>query len=455
MLSAFIGSISGFFDKRFLFNVWFPTFLFSAAGVVVAAIAMGPQAAAEAWSDVPAIIQAWLSVGGLVLVTFLAYICDNLLDTMVRLYEGYWPEWAQGLRRAGIGVQQRRWQHLNERMDLAATREQNMALAIAKVERELTPEQTTPPDQDGVRLQVSQFQQELGKIARLKADRRPRKLIQLSPQLELVRKDILKLRQGKLSKQDKTQWESVEANLKAAFIEQCDQERTRAKVEYDRLYEILYQGYPQVSRRLMPTRLGNVLRAAEEYGKITYNLDAAIVWPRLVQQLPAEFQTRVEQSATPLVTMLFTATLSLLFAFIGGIALFFLSDQWWLFLSIVLGGLLLSAWCYESAIQRSVEYGTLLRTAFDLYRHELLKALSVPLPASHVEEWPLWGQLMQWWYFHKRPFEEGTQPGAGAGKPAWYYEGRKPVVPGEPEPDQHVIYLKLGAPPKEKKEDKK
>jgi hypothetical protein len=444
MLSAFIGTISGFFDKRFLFNVWFPTFLFSAAGVAVAAIAMGPQAAAQAWSGVPAIIQVWLSVGGLVLVTFLAYICDNLLDTMVRLYEGYWPEWAQGLRRAGIRVQQRRWQHLNERMDLATTHEHNMDLAIAKAGQGLTPEQTVPPDRDGLRLQVSQFQQEIGKIARLKADRRPRKLIQLSSQLELLRKDILKLRQGELSQQDKTQWESEEANLTAAFIEQCDQERTRAKVEYDRLYETLYQGYPQLPHRLMPTRLGNVLRAAEEYGKLTYNLDAALVWPRLVPQLPAEFQARVEQSSTPLVTMLFTATFSLLFAFIGGVALFFLSDQWWLFLGIVLGGLLLSAWCYESAIQRSVEYGTLLRTAFDLYRHELLKALGVPLPSSPLEEWELWPQLSKWWYFHTPPFDAQEK------KTAWYYEGKKPVIPSGPERDEHVLYLKLGAPPKGK-----
>jgi hypothetical protein len=53
---------------------------------------------------------------------------------------------------------------------------------------------------------------------------------------------------------------------------------------------------------------------------------------------------------------------------------------------------------------------------------------------------------MQWWYFHSPPFD------ATKGKPAWYYEGKKPKA-GGPERAEHVLYLKLGAPRREMKSD--
>jgi hypothetical protein len=445
MLSAFLGQITSFFDKRFLFNVWFPSLLFGAAGVVVAAIAMGPQAAVDAWSAMPALTQAWLGAGGLVLVTFFAYICDNLLGTMVRFYEGYWPEWAQWLRRIRVGVRQRRWQHLNDRLDLADTQRWNLTTAIEKADQKPTAEQTLVPDETELQKCMDQFQKHLGRIPRLKEERRAGELVDLFHQLQALRSAILKqCQRGSLQQ---AEWKDKAVHLGEAFIERCRKEEARLEGEYNRLYAVLYQSFPQDPARLMPTQLGNVLRAAEEYSQLTYNFDAPTVWPRLVQQLPAEFKAQLEQSSTPLTTMLFSATLSFLFAVTGGVLLFSLGNQWLLFLGTVVGGLLLSAWCYEGAVHRAVEYGMLIRTAFDLYRHELLKALGVPLPSSPLEEWKLWPQLMKWWYFHTPPFD------AAAGKSAWYYEGKRPA-PGGPKRDEHVLYLKFGVPPKEKEGEK-
>jgi len=445
MLSVFLEQVSGYFDKRFLFNVWFPSFLFGAAGVMVAAIAMGPQAAVDTWSALPALTQAWLGGGGLVLVTFFAYVCDNLLGTIVRLYEGYWPEWVRGLRRMGMGVQQRRWQHLYDRLDLLTTQRLNLDTAMAGTEREPTPDPTPAPNWDTLQQRADKFCKRLGEIPKRKEERRAGELVTLFHQLQALRGDVL--RQCKQDPARQAEWKDKEVQLREAFTEQCRQERARLKGEYDRLYAVFYRTFPQDPARLMPTRLGNVLRAAEEYSQLTYNFDAPTVWPRLVQQLPAEFKTRLEQSSTPLTTMLFCATLSLLFAVISGPLLFFVGKQWLLSIGAVVGGLLLSAWCYEGAIHRAVEYGMLIRTAFDLYRHELLKALHVPMPSSPLEEWNLWPQLMQWWYFHALPFD------ATAGKSAWYYEGKKPAT-GGPKRDEHVLYLRLGAPPKEKEDGK-
>ena len=95
----FLGQITGFFDRRFLFNVWFPSLVFGGAAVIVSALAIGPQTTVDNWTALPVLTQAWLSISALVLVTFFAYVWDNLLGTMIRFYEGYWPEWLQRLTR--------------------------------------------------------------------------------------------------------------------------------------------------------------------------------------------------------------------------------------------------------------------------------------------------------------------------------------------------------------------
>jgi len=442
MLNVFLEKVSGYFDKRFLFSVWFPSFLFGAAAVVVAAIAKGTQATVDAWSGLPVVTQSWLSVGGLIMVTFFAYVCDNLLGTIVRFYEGYWPEWADGLRRVLVGIQRRRWQHLQDRLDLAFTQGLNVKRAFEKIKQSPIPDQDSASDgteRSGLEKRVKQFRSELDRISREKYEQRGSKVVRLSHQLQSLRSDIRE--QYDQVPSQRAAWENMEAEITQLFTERCREEQERLGTEYNRLYARLYRTFPQTPARLMPTRLGNVIRAAEEYSQCVYHFDAPTVWPRLVQLLPSEFQARLEQSSTPLTAMLFCSTLSFLFAIIGGSVLFFVSSQWWLFLSAVAGGLLLCSWCYESAVYRAVEYGTLIRTAFDLYRHELLKALRVPLPPSPLEEWKLWPQLMQWWYHYELPF-------ADKDKPAWFYEGKKPTI-GSPKRDEHVLYLKLGVPSEE------
>jgi len=351
--------VGGYFDRRFILSIWFPIFLFGAVGLIVGVAVTGFQTAFDAWDALPSMAQAWLGVGGLLLVTFLAYLGENFLDGMVRFYEGYWPDWLAWVTRRRVAAQRRRWQDLQTRLDRLY-------------------------DQEMTRTHASS-------------------------------------RQG-------------------------GEEQDRLKAEYDHLYFEMYHRYPKDPARLMSTRLGNVLRSAEEYSRLAYNLDAPLVWSRLVHYLPEPFTTRMGQATTSLVAMLMCATLSFLFAPVAALTLVWGHRPWYEVLGAVVLSMALGLLCYRSAVTRAVEYGTFIRTAFDLHRDEVLKALHIPLPSSPLEEWQLWSQLMNWWYAYVPPF------GPEDDRPPWYYEGREPKRGGS-KPEAHVLYLKLGSPPDQPSND--
>ena len=127
---------------------------------------------------------------------------------------------------------------------------------------------------------------------------------------------------------------------------------------------------------LMPTRLGNVLRAAEQRPKIKYGLDAILCWPRLWFLLPKETQQELETARDSLnaaVRLWLWGVLSI----IWGIW------TWW---AVAIGLMIAVFAYYRWILDAAAIYAALLESAFDLYRLELYKALRWPLPATPAEE---------------------------------------------------------------------
>jgi len=162
----------------------------------------------------------------------------------------------------------------------------------------------------------------------------------------------------------------------------------------------LHHGYPDRAELLLPTRLGNVLRAAEGYGGRAYGMDAPFWWPRLWPLLPEKHQAAVDDGLTTMVSLLNFATLMI---YVMVDVVLYLSGcriphrAWWAAGALALGGLLCFA-AYRGAVAQARGYGQQIRTAIDLYRFELLKALHLPLPAAPQEERALWSRLAAWLY---------------------------------------------------------
>ncbi len=143
---------------------------------------------------------------------------------------------------------------------------------------------------------------------------------------------------------------------------------------------------------VLPTRLGNLLRAAEEYAEHRYGLNAVLVWPRLWLLLLQEVRETLAQAYQRLLAavrawawgLTFLLTWTPLTAwqawrFGGGWA--------WLAPAAALGtGWLWMRLAYRLAVARAVVFGELVRAAFDLYRMGLYDALGWPRPSPEEEK---------------------------------------------------------------------
>jgi len=142
---------------------------------------------------------------------------------------------------------------------------------------------------------------------------------------------------------------------------------------------------PARPERLMPTRLGNLLRAAEEQPLNKYGLDAVICWPRLWLVLPDEVRKELQESRSQLNTAARVWLWSLLF-------LFWTVWAWW----VILFALLSAVFAYRWMLNTAETYADLLESAFDLHRIALYQSLRWSLPANPAEELQMGRQLTEY-----------------------------------------------------------
>jgi hypothetical protein len=134
--------------------------------------------------------------------------------------------------------------------------------------------------------------------------------------------------------------------------------------------------------RILPTRLGNILRAAEDRAGSRHGLGAVIAWPRLYPLLDGRMLLILLEHRYELDLQ---TRLSAAFVLDAAIATAFLRNYgWWNLIGL---GLLALAWLsYRAALAAAKAYGTTVEAAFDLHRFQLLKALHLGLPPDGSTE---------------------------------------------------------------------
>ncbi|MEO1068481.1 MAG: hypothetical protein AAFW95_05090 [Cyanobacteria bacterium J06638_6] len=199
-------------------------------------------------------------------------------------------------------------------------------------------------------------------------------------------------------KQDDDRWQTLkQQQLSQGLI--SDDESTLARLEQS------LRRVPVQPQQLMPTHLGNILRAAELRPDLKYGLDAVVCWPHLWLLLPEQARADLNAARQTLNTGARVWLWSLLFALVWapfGLLRWSGNSPWptvewsiWALWPAVLG--LLSAWfAYGWMLEAAGSYGDLIEAAFDLYRHALYTALRWPLPTSSADEKTQGRQLTQY-----------------------------------------------------------
>jgi len=150
---------------------------------------------------------------------------------------------------------------------------------------------------------------------------------------------------------------------------------------------------------LLPTALGNALRAAERDAGRQYAIDAVVLWPRLFPLVPDSQRAVIEDRRDQLdLTVRMCATFALVAVIVA--VLLWRYPLWWL---LPLAVLALSLLSYRAAVAAAVAYGESLHVTFDLYRFDLLTALHLPLPADNEAEREQNRRLSTW-------LRQGGQP---------------------------------------------
>jgi len=132
---------------------------------------------------------------------------------------------------------------------------------------------------------------------------------------------------------------------------------------------------PAEADRVMPTRLGNVLQAAEERPYAWYGLDSEHCWPRLWLVLPDPAKTEVNAARADLETAV----------------------TWWTWSALTVVWVIFTPWAllvaalaclfsYLAMIGSAVRFGELLNSVYDVHRGLLYDALGYPRPAAPEAE---------------------------------------------------------------------
>lgn len=194
-------------------------------------------------------------------------------------------------------------------------------------------------------------------------------------------------------------WRPRWLRVPATWVQKCRYARLSDSAD-DTLRRV--QQYPTLTDAFLPMRLGNVLLSAENYSRERYGLDSVYFWPRQYLALPSEVRSIVDDARRSIDQLIVIASLAVVTA-VGAVAMACASWRMPATVSAPLAvwgpsalvATMIAYASYRSATSAAVVYGDLVRSAFDLYRGEVLEKLGVPAPKTRELERQTWEALGQ------------------------------------------------------------
>lgn len=151
------------------------------------------------------------------------------------------------------------------------------------------------------------------------------------------------------------------------------------------------RGFPETIEEVVPTRLGNALRAMESYGKSRYGLDSQTFWYEIQAVASPELKGAVDESQggtdffiSAVAHLLLLSTV----AFITAVA-----HPTVAVIVVTAGSAALIYPAYRQAVNNVGEWRWSLQALMNTSRPALAASLSLRLPATHDEEAVMWKNM--------------------------------------------------------------
>ena len=187
--------------------------------------------------------------------------------------------------------------------------------------------------------------------------------------LQQIRRDLVTRLQNK-AKIEEDAWQELTAQIQPPATPTAEQLASIARLDRRR------HRRPDAPNLFMPTRIGNLLRAAETRPYARYGLNAVVVWPRLWLVLPDTTRKELASARTVLDNAVAASIWGVLFCvFIP-----------WTFLALPVGLTVATVAVTVWVPTRAEVFGELVVAAFDMHRTAVYRELRWPLPANPKEE---------------------------------------------------------------------
>lgn len=167
----------------------------------------------------------------------------------------------------------------------------------------------------------------------------------------------------------------------------------KSRARRNRLMKEKMERFPDQEGLLLPTAFGNTLRAFEIYPRVMYGFEAIDGWSRILAVVPKEFLGLIDNAKAQVdfwVNLGFLSIISLAELIAFWIAKGIVPPIW--LAAIILLILVISPW---RARRLATEWGDHVKSAFDLYRFNLLDAFGIPHPENREAEKTTWQKISQ------------------------------------------------------------
>ena len=199
-------------------------------------------------------------------------------------------------------------------------------------------------------------------------------------------------------------WKETWFGTLLTYLQEKRKQRMIVWIEQHDAKNIIPYHFPSSKNsEMLPTTLGNIITAYEDYPGQTYKMNAADFWPRMYPVLVKNsFFPYIAGQRSPVDFLNFLLNSSLVLGVFGFECLavhVFLYELPWFIPSVTF---VFSCLFYHAAINRAYKWGETYRAVFDLYRHQLAAELRLKPVYSFQEEREMWENVSELWSYQPK-----------------------------------------------------